>query len=222
MNWSRKWKIYDCRKCLYHGVPTNAKNICVTSGDCTARKNGREGQRYVSIIPNDNLYKNCIDSNCRSRKKIIKSGLMPNNNESVYSYGYNNYLKNKRKMTYDMKVATSKPITNNNSTKGYGGFCNNNKKMCENITYQKMANAKFFKNSAVSSSSRLDRLKLDTIKGSKRCKNNNAICNGVYPNAANRKHGYKDIYNENHPEVNCPQYSARHRSIGNMNRSIGC
>ena len=70
MNWSRKWKIYDCRKCLYHGVPTNAKNICLTSGDCTARKTGREGQRYQSIIPNDALYKNCVDSNFRSRKKI--------------------------------------------------------------------------------------------------------------------------------------------------------
>ena len=147
---------------------------------------------------------------------------MPNNNESVYSYGYNNYLKNKRKMTHDMKVATSKPITNNNSTKGYGGFCNNNKKMCENITYQKMANAKFFKNSAVSSSSRLDRLKLDTIRGAKRCENNNTKCNGIFPNAANRINGYKDLFNQNHKEPGCPQDYARNRVLGNFNKLYRC
>ena len=47
MNWSRKWKIYDCRKCQYHGVPRNAKNACMTSGNCTAKKHGREGIKYA-------------------------------------------------------------------------------------------------------------------------------------------------------------------------------
>ena len=47
MIWSRKSKIYDCRKCLYHGVPRNAKNACMTSGNCTAKKHGREGVKYA-------------------------------------------------------------------------------------------------------------------------------------------------------------------------------
>lgn len=225
MNWSRKWKIYECRKCLYHGVPRNAKNACITSGNCTAKKHGREGVKYTEIIPNDNLYKNCKDCLGRSKKTIIKSALLPNKNEPAYSYDYNDYLKFKRKKTYDMKLPTKKPSVGKVETQAYGGKCNNilmNNRCITNTTVHKMANSKFYKNSAVSSGSRIDRLKLDTIRGATRCKKDNTKCNGVYPNAHNRKHGYKDLFNENHKEVNCPQYSARHWTMGNMNKNIGC
>ena len=33
----KRWKI-RMSKCRYHGVPTNAKNVCVTSGDYTTEK----------------------------------------------------------------------------------------------------------------------------------------------------------------------------------------
>jgi len=224
MYWSRKWRTYDCKKCPYHGVPRNAKNVCITSGACTAKKTGREGSNYTEIIPNNNLYKNCVDCVGRSKKKIIRSSLLPNKNVKAYSYDYNDYLRFKRKKTYDMKLPTKKPDVGTDETQAYGGKCNNilmNNRCITNTTIHKIGNAKFYKNSAVSSGSRIERLKLDTIRGATSCKNDNTKCNGVYQNASGRRNGYKDLFNETHKEINCPQYSARRRTMGNTN-NIDC
>ena len=225
MYWSRKWKTHECKKCEYHGIPKNAQSICVTSGDCTLRKHKREGViRYNSLSKDveNNLFKNCTDCRYRTKSSVIKSGMMPNSNESKYSYDYRDYLKNKRKKSYEMKVPTKKTTDNTYTTQGYGGKCNNvlsDGTCIETNTISKKANNKYYKNSAVSSSSRLERLKIETINSEKRCKNNTSKCYGRYPNAASKRYGYKELFNENHTEINCPQFSARRRVLGNKNQN---
>ena len=221
MYWSRKWKTHECKKCEYHGIPKNSQSVCVNSGDCTLRKHKREGVLTYNSLSKDvenNLFKNCSDCRFRTRASVIKSGMMPNINESKYSYDYRDYLKNKRKKTFEMKVPTKKTTDNTYTTQGYGGKCNNvlsDGTCIETNTISKKANNKYYKNSAVSSSSRLERLKLETINSEKRCKNDTSKCYGRYPNAASKRYGYKELFNENHKEINCPQFSARRRVLGN-------
>ena len=78
---------------------------------------------------------------------------------------------------------------------------------------------KYYKNSAVSSGSRIERLRLEAINSEKRCKNDASKCYGRYPNAASKRYGYKELFNENHKEINCPQFSARRRVLGNKNQN---
>lgn len=183
MYWSRKWKVHNCKPCNYIGIAKNAKSVCVNSGDCTMRKHGRDGSLHTVILPDDRVYENVHCPKERTNKYLIKSGQQPNNNESKYSYGYNNYLKNKRKMTYEMKLPTSKsrnsiiiPSTHrdmselyahlpskNDPLYGHGGKCDDNIINGCNLrkTTAKFSNKKYYKQGAVDSSDRIRRLKLN-------------------------------------------------------------
>ena len=198
MYWSRRWKVHNCKPCNYIGIAKNAKSVCTTSGGCTrnygrdvvqGRFGGMTGSAHLSnpeyrnsvIIPNDKIYENVHCPKERTNKYLIKSGLQPNNNEPKYSYGYNNYLKNKRKMTYEMKLPTSKsrnsiiipsqapaslydhlPVENA-PLYGHGGKCGDGIINGCNVrkTTAKFSNKKYYKQGAVDSSDRIRRLKLN-------------------------------------------------------------
>jgi len=218
-------RVHNCvsnNKCNY-SVPKFAQSQwCNKDGQCKRRKDKRG---YITqILPDNRLYENKVGCKDRTKYSIIKSGLQPNHNENKYNYSYNDYL-NKRLMTYDKKIATIKPNVGTSNTWGYRGTCQTEiAANCPHngVTYSKKSNAKFYKNGAVSSGSRIDRLKLDTIKGAVRCKNNNAKCNGIYSNASGRRMGYKNLFNQNHKENGCPQDNARNRVLGNFNKLYRC
>jgi len=197
MYWSRKWKVHNCKSCNYIGIAKNAKSGSQSSSsymkkfkdsverdpwarNCCDDQGAKDYKKY-KIIPDDRLYENVHCSKERTNKSLIKSGLQPNNNESKYSYGYNNYLKNKRKMTYDMKLPTSKsrnsiiipsqapaslfnhlPVENA-PLYGHGGNCGDNIINGCNVrkTTAKFSNKKYYKQGAVDSSDRIRRLKLN-------------------------------------------------------------
>lgn len=226
MYWSRRWKVHNCKPCNYIGIAKNAKSTCTTSGSCTrnygrdvvqGRFGGMTGSAHLSnleyrdsvIIPNDRIYENVHCPKERTNKYLIKSGLQPNNNEFKYSYGYNNYLKNKRKMTYEMKLPTSKGM---GDLYGHGGKCNNIINGCNlRKTTAKFSNKKFYKQGAVDSSSRIDRLRYNTIVGAVKCNDPNK-CGGIYPNASGRRKNYNKIAISE--SKNCPQHMARRKALG--------
>ena len=71
---------------------------------------------------------------------------------------------------------------------------------------------------AVTSGSRLERLKYDTITNANKCLNDPTKCTGVY---VGDKQRFTGSYNEN-TDVDCPQDKARHRSIGAYPYNNGC
>jgi len=243
MYWSRKYRIHKCNaskelgRQYYHGLPkSNKDKKCVSNlPNCNVMTHGREGPIRNNIVPNDSLFEN--STNCgRSRKTVIKSGLQPKKGKK-YCFDYNQYLKNKRHITYEEKLPSSMPKPEvviqgqvwpppNNmytTTFGHGGKCGIPDKCNDNLTIYNPNNKKYRKQGAVSSSTRLDRLKLNTIVGSKKCPApNNQIpqCKGVYENSFSRFVPYKGLYNEINKE-NCePQIRARRRVLGNINNFL--
>jgi len=148
-------------------IPQLKDNCCVNS--------------YTLNVPNDKVYKNCCNTNSRTKASVIKSGQQPHG--KTYSYSYNDYMKNKKKITYDMKLPTSKPEGNDITTSGHGG-CSD----CNSTTSWRVNNKKYHQQGAVSSSSRLDRLKLETIRGGSKC--SNGKCNGKYVGDKTRFTGF--------------------------------
>jgi len=227
MYWSRKYRIHRCNaskqwgRQYYDGIPKSDKNKkCVSNlPNCNVMTHGREGQIRTEILPNDLLYKN--STHCgRSRKNVITSGLQPKKGKK-YCFDYNQYLKNKRHKTYEQKLPSSMPSIGTDVTYGHGGSCGIFHKCNDNLTIYNPNNKKFRKQGAVCSSTRLDRLKLNTIIGSKKCPTLNANaqpeCKGIYQNSFNRFTPYKGLYNTEHPE-NCePQIRARRKVLGNIN-----
>jgi hypothetical protein len=142
----------------------------------------------------------------RSNQPIIRSGMQPIKG-SNYSFSYRDYMKNKKNITYERKQTTFNKKTNNIWTSGTGN-CDDN---CNDKTTWKPNNDKFKVQGSVSSSSRLDRLKLDTIRSSSRCDKDPTKCNGVYFAGKPRFTGW--IYNDSHEEKCCPQEKARRRTM---------
>ena len=140
----------------------------------------------------------------RTKTPIIRSGMQPIKG-SNYSFSYRDYMKNKKNITYERKQTTFKKESDTKWTSGTGD-CGDT---CNNKTTWKPNNDKFKVQGAVSSSSRLDRLKYDTIKGEKNC--DDGTCNGVYFAGKPRFTGW--IYNANHKENCCPQEKARRRTM---------
>lgn len=163
----------------------------------------------------------------RTPKPLILSGLQPNdkgkaetmnkneydaNNNLInkYHYSYNDLLK-KKKLTYEKKLPTSFNTTSS-KTNGYGGNCD-----CRKTVY-KPSNRKFRKQSAVSSGSHLERLKLRSIQNSNRCKNNNAKCYGKYYTTNGLRK--EDVYNNNKTENNRIRHRALFRARGVMSSCV--
>jgi hypothetical protein len=144
--------------------------------------NSKSKVETISLIPNDSVYQNACPTKSRTRVGVIKSGQQPNSNP--YSYSYREHLKNKRFATYHQKLPKDKSYVNGNTlTSSTSGNCEST---C-NKTHFNPSNKKFAQQGAVTSGSRLERLKLDTISN-----------------------------------VDCPQYKAKHRSIGAYPYNKGC
>lgn len=145
-------------------------------------------------------------------KRTLKAGYVHKKVE--YSYSYREYMKNKKNITYENKQQTFDKQQNNLWTSSVGN-CDDNK--CNKTTW-KPNNDKFKVQGAVSSSSRLARLKLDAIKGGSRCKKDPTKCNGVYFAGKPRWTGW--MFNETHPEINFPQMKARRRTFSLWNNRM--
>ena len=174
--------------------------------------NSKSKVETISLIPNDSVYQNACPTKSRTRVGVIKSGQQPNSNP--YSYSYREHLKNKRFATYHQKLPKDKSYINGNTlTSSTSGNCEST---C-NKTHFNPSNKKFAQQGAVTSGSRLERLKLDTISNANTCSNDPTKCTGVYVGDKQRFTGY----NEN-TDVDCPQYKAKHRSIGAYPYNKGC
>ncbi len=219
---SRKWRVHrrNATSALGNqnvGLPkSNKSKVCVSSGNCNVMTHGRESL-YTEILPTNMLFVN--SDNCgRTQKKLIKSGLQPKKGKK-YSYDYNDYLKNKRKKTFEQKIPSSMPTPGQSNTFGHGGSCGLNDPCNENVTHYNPNNLNYRQQGAVESSTRVDRLRYDTIVGGSRCDNNNTNCNGKYPNSFSRFTPPKGLFNINHPEPCNAQIKARRQSMGAFNKS---
>ena len=187
--------------------------------------------------------------NSRTTRPLIRSGMQPNSagqqnsgkdfvnseNPKRYSYSYRELINNRRKDTVIKMLATQEPASGEKWTVGYGGQCPKGPRECKsNDTIYRLNNDKFKVQGAVSSSSRIDRLKLDTIRGATWCEGSNEVgpeedrtkCNGVYfagkprhemgpagsTYTIQRKYTY--LFNDGHTEVNYPQENALVRVRG--------
>jgi len=219
---SRKFRVYRRNATsavgnMNTGLPKSTKSkACVSSGNCNTMKHGRESL-YTQILPTNKLFVN--SDNCgRSQKKLIRSGMQPKKGNK-YCYDYNDYLKNKRKKTFAQKIPSSMPQVGQSNTFGHGGSCGLNDNCNENVTHYKPNNLNYRQQGAVDSSSRIDRLRYNTIVGSDRCDNDNTKCNGKYANSFSRFVEYKGLFNTNHPEPCNTQIKARRKSMGAFNKS---
>ena len=189
---------------------------------------------------NINLLNNVVKSKSgittRTAKPLIRSGMQPNTagqqnsglnlvssgkKRSTYSYSYRELLNNRRKDTYTKKLQHR--IKEDSKDRSAGGNCNS----C-NTTVSKFSNDGFKIQGAVDSSSRLDRLKLDTIRSGKKCSDGTCESNRLYfagkpkftmgPKQTNigctTQRKYKGLFNQNHSEVNYPQTRALARVRG--------
>lgn len=228
---SRCWKTTE----IYKDAWTDCSNAsCSTKGSLSNTK-----------LPSGNTNRASSGILTRSLRPLIRSGMQPNtagqqnsgmdSSKKMYSYSYRELINNRRKDTYMKKLATSEPNGSDITTTGYGGNCNeiDNCQSGYGQNIYRLNNKKFKTQGAVDSSSRIDRLKYDTIKGQSKCSsgqsgpsNQRDDCNGVYfagnPRATfadgngteytQRK--YVSLFNDSHTEVNYPQTSALARVRG--------
>lgn len=214
------------------------------------------GSLPTSRLSNINLDGSIVKSKSgittRTSKPLIRSGMQPNTagqqnsglnsrvgnaKRNTYSYSFRELLNNRRKSTIEKSKAYVTKETAPSSSifrYGYGGNCNIDKNCTNGRVVERLNNKKFYKQGAVESSSRLERLKLETIRGQTNCpeglvcqKNENSNCNGpnvpfvraqmgppVSNSSCTRQRKYKALFNINHTEVNYPQTSALTRARG--------
>lgn len=237
----------------------NANKLCwehteIYKDPYTYDKDGKCNESNFGSLPNTKLptgneTRTTSGINSRTSRPLIRSGMQPNsagqqnsgkpfvdsNNPKRYSYSYRELINNRRKDTVIKKLATQEPASNSIKTTGYGGNCPEGPGSCASSeTVYRLNNDKFKVQGAVSSSSRLDRLKLETIRGETKCptglktgpEDERSECNGVYfagkprypmgpagsTYTIQRKYTY--LFNDNHSEVNYPQESAVNRARG--------
>ena len=207
-----------------------------TDGNCASNEFG--SLPTTKVVTTDSG-KSSSGITARASRPLIRSGMQPNtagqqssgryitaSNPNKYSYSYRELLNNRRKSTYLKKLPVVEPTGSDKQTYGYGGtLCKESfglaSNACNNETIFNPSNDNFKVQGAVSSSTRIDRLKLNVIRGSSRCSSGQtghrtarSDCNGVYFASKPRFLGYKGIFNENHNEINNPQVSARARARG--------
>lgn len=228
---NRCWKVTEIYKDTYTDC---SHNDCTTKGSLSNTK-----------LATGNTNRASSGISTRSLRPLIRSGMQPNTagqqnsgitSKKQYSYSYHELIKNRRKDTYIKKLATEEPTGNNIITTGYGGSCTaiDNCSSGRGQNIYRLNNNKFKTQGAVESSSRIDRLKYDTIKGQSKCptgkqtgpKEDRSNCNGVY--FAGKPRGmfalgngsqytqrkYVALFNDGHTEVNYPQTSALARVRG--------
>jgi|TARA_B110000967_G_C18850677_1_gene544455 hypothetical protein len=137
----------------------------------------RKKANVECTIKMQEIYKDPYTKSCGKTCYYDRRIRTMNNKNGVkdtdYNYDYNQYLK-KRCKTFEQNNIRFL----NTDGKTYRSNCSNVDLSCN--TY-KIKNKKFSTNSAVSSSSRLNRLRYDTIVGAqgKNCKNGDEVC-GIY------------------------------------------
>ena len=222
--------------------------------DCSGSVCANNGSISTSKVPLAVATRASSGYTTRTARPIIRSGMQPNvagqqNSGLVrsltathYSYSYRELINNRRKDTYMKKLATEQPSGYGNIVAfGYGGDCSGVRDCGPSKTIYKLNNDKFKVQGAVESSSRIERLKLDTIRAQSNCPpgtqtgpaNDRRDCNGIYrpghmastgtntwPLMDPEKMGCKSqvkytyLFNNNHTEVNYPQTSALARARG--------
>ena len=251
MYWSRKFKISNCKTSNEFNYKKKKKNnprfaikydLSTCSDGCgnirnnrrvrnnkeemeALRKRGNFNDTYKNRFSVDNAAGiECGRSRLHTYRRNQPTTTAVLGQSNTYNYSYNDYMKIK-KMTYKYRLPTNRPADDTYEVGGYGG------KNCEIIdctakdhkVIWKPNNKKYNVQGAVSSSSRLDRLKLDTIHGSKRCANDNTKCNGEYFAAKPRYYGVGKgfIFNNLHKERCNLQDKAKGRVRGTTKQMSG-
>ena len=168
--------------------------------DTNCLDNGSISTSKIPLTGLDSATKSKSGNYTRTNKPLIRSGMQPNvagkqnsglsgtKTATRYSYSYRELINNRRKDTQIKKLSTQKPLSstymsNPKKMPGYGGDCCN--EPGEGHTTYRYNNNKFATQGAVESSDRITRLKLDTIRGSRKCPEGQTTtysesCNGVY------------------------------------------
>tara|TARA_B100001063_G_C16777830_1_gene567270 strand:- start:1099 stop:2109 length:1011 start_codon:yes stop_codon:yes gene_type:complete len=160
-----------------------------------------------NINLDENIVKSQSGITTRTSKPIIRSGMQPNTagqqnsgldshvgsrKRSTYAYSFRELLNNRRKSTVEKSLAYvttqgGQGLNNNGIPKkyGYGGQCASNASCANGRVIDRLNNKKFYKQGSVESSTRLERLKLETIRAQTRCATgtsqaNNSNCSGDY------------------------------------------
>ena len=165
----------------------------------------------------------------RTNYPVIRSGMLDNNDGTSFR-SYRDYLRNGTMSSYDRSLEKNRKdkddcrcyYKSSDGKRRYNDENCTNKKDCANNkvemrTIYKPSNNKFKVQGAVSSGSRIDRLKLDTITGvNNSCKNigTNKCKNqyGCEPYFAGKPRFTGWIYNKKNPEV--VNYDKRQRPLG--------
>ena len=220
MYWSRKFKLFDCKSCNYIGIRRNNKRfaekyVCPDSSERPSRVLNRKDEVRSNKLLNVDNNKKCCPNN-RSLQHLYRNN-QPNSNEKNYSYSYNDLLRIRRYKN-NLPSSSAWKISNNSKTYGERGNCDENgvcNKKYLSVTW-KPNNKQYGVQGAVSSSSRIDRLKLETIRAEKKCANNNN-CSGIYVGNKIRYTG--KIYNKTHKEPACMQNKALSRARGQYTKN---
>ena len=220
--------------------------------DTNCFDNGSISTSKIPLTVGNSATKSKSGNYTRTNKPLIRSGMQPNvagkqnsglsgiKTATRYSYSYRELINNRRKDTQIKKLSTQKPssstyMSNPEKMPGYGGDCCNEEG--EGHTTYRYNNKKFATQGAVESSDRITRLKLDTIRGSRKCPDGQKTtygdtCNGVYSTGnlqqtsrtkdwpkyttkySNAQVKYTALFNANHTEPHYTQVNALARTRG--------
>lgn len=165
-----------------------------------------------NINLNENISKSKSGITTRTSKPLIRSGMQPNTagqqnsglnqlvgnkKRNTYSYSFRELLNNRRKSTVEKSQAyvnndvdlqwNPSSLKNSIFRPGYGGSCNVDKNCNIGHVVERLNNKRFYKQGAVESSTRIENLKRNAIKGQSNCPpglrcqaNNFSRCNGDY------------------------------------------
>jgi hypothetical protein len=220
--------------------------------DTNCFDNGSISTSKIPLTVGNSATKSKSGNYTRTNKPLIRSGMQPNvagkqnsglsgiKTATRYSYSYRELINNRRKDTQIKKLSTQKPssstyMSNPEKMPGYGGDCCNEEG--KGHTTYRYNNKKFATQGAVESSDRITRLKLDTIRGSRKCPDGQKTtygdtCNGVYSTGnlqqtsrtkdwpkyttkySNAQVKYTALFNANHTEPHYTQVNALARTRG--------
>ena len=215
------------------------KNTLATN--CPNKNGSLPTGKLNNINLNEQVVKSQSGITTRTAKPLIRSGMQPNTagqqnsglnsyvgsvKRNTYSYSFRELLNNRRKTTVEKSLAY---VTNEGSQSGmfkygYGGECADN--CSSGKIVDRLNNKKFYKQGSVESSTRLERLKLQTIRGQSNCppgsrsQTTNSQCNGDYF-AGKPKYNDINMINKNTTILikNNEQKHALLRSRGSMNNN---
>ena len=208
---------------------------------CTSDNGSLPTSNVNNINLNQSVTKSKSGNYVRTAKPLIRSGMQPNTagqqnsglnqyvgnqKRSTYSYSYRELLNNRKKTTVDKSLAY---VTNEGNQSGifkYGYGGEKTDPICPGGTVvDRLNNKKFYKQGSVDCGSRLERLKLDAIRGQSRCSTGtsqatNSSCNGRY--FAGKPRNMNLNFINNNTEIlhkKKEQINALRRVRGSMNRN---